>query len=122
MQTFTLFHTVKIALTVLKTYTGFSDRQPVEHLNGNIHYQMFCGIMIDPSFPITNNEIVSTTHNEMASRLDIDSLLEILASCQHCRSFGIRRPPNKYTIWKSLIFPARKEKRRFQGQRCLSSV
>ena len=44
----------KIALMVLKAYTGFSDRQLVEHLNGNIHYQMFCGIMIDPSFPITN--------------------------------------------------------------------
>ena len=29
----------KIALMVLKAYTGFSDRQLVEHLNGNIHYQ-----------------------------------------------------------------------------------
>ena len=42
----------KIALIVLKAYTGYSDRQLVEHLNGNIHYQMFCGIMMDPSFPI----------------------------------------------------------------------
>ena len=25
---------------VLKAYTGFSDRQLVEHLNGNIHYQI----------------------------------------------------------------------------------
>ena len=31
----------KIALMVLKAYTGFSDRQLVEHLNGNIHYQLF---------------------------------------------------------------------------------
>ncbi len=38
----------KIALMVLKAYTGFSDRQLVEHLNGNIHYQIFCGIMINP--------------------------------------------------------------------------
>ena len=44
---------------VLKAYTGFSDRQLVEHLNGNIHYQMFCGIMINPSFPITNYKIVA---------------------------------------------------------------
>ena len=44
----------KISLMVLKAYTGFSDRQLVEHLNGNIHYQMFCGVMIDPSNPITN--------------------------------------------------------------------
>ena len=70
----------KIALMILKAYTGFSDRQPVEHLNGNIHYQMFCGIMIDPSFPITNYKIISAIRNEMASRLDIESLQEVLAS------------------------------------------
>ena len=68
----------KIVLMVLKAYTGFSDRQLVEHLNGNIHYQMFCRIMINPSFPITNYKIVSTIRNEIASRLDIDSFQEIL--------------------------------------------
>ena len=70
----------KIALMVLRAYTGFSDRQLVEHLNWNIHYRMFCGIMIDPSFPITNFKIVSAIRNEIASRLDIDSLQEVLAS------------------------------------------
>ena len=70
----------KIALMVLKAYTGFSDRLQVEHLNGNIHYQLFCGIMIDPSCPITNYKIISAVRNEIASRLDIDSLQKILAS------------------------------------------
>ena len=70
----------KIALMVLKAYTGFSDRQLVEHLNGNIHYQIFCGIMIPPSLPITNFKIVSAIRNEIASRLDIDSFQEILTS------------------------------------------
>ena len=70
----------KIALMALKAYTGFSDRQLVEHLNGNIHYQMFCGIMMDPSFPITNYKMVSAIRNETASRLDIESLQEVLAS------------------------------------------
>ena len=70
----------KIALMVLKAYTGFSDRQLVEHLNGNIHYQMFCGIMMDPSFPITNYKMVSAIRNETASRLDIESLQGILAT------------------------------------------
>ena len=64
----------KIAIMVLKAYSGFSDRHLVEHLNGNIHYQMFCGIMIDLSFPITNYKIVSAIRNEIAFRLDIDSL------------------------------------------------
>ena len=70
----------KIALMVLKAYTGFSDRQLVEHLNGNIYYQMFCGIMIDPALPMTNYKIVSAIRNEIASRLDIESLQEVLAS------------------------------------------
>ena len=70
----------KIALMVLKAYTGFSDKQLVEHLNGNIHYQIFCGIMIPPSLPITNFKIVSAIRNEIASRLDIDSFQELLAS------------------------------------------
>ncbi len=70
----------KIAIMVLKAYTGFSDRHLVEHLNGNLHYRMFCGIMINLSFPITNYKIVSAVRNEIASRLDIDSLQEILAS------------------------------------------
>ena len=49
-------------------------------LNGNIHYQMFCGVMIDPVFPITNYKIVSAIRNEIAPLLEIDSLQEILAT------------------------------------------
>ena len=36
--------------------------------------------MIDPSFPITNYKIISAIRNEMASRLDIESLQKVLAS------------------------------------------
>ena len=36
----------KIALMVLKSYTNFSDAQLIEHLNGNIHYQLFCKLPI----------------------------------------------------------------------------
>ncbi len=106
----------KIALMVLKAYTGFSDRQLVEHLNGNIHYQMFCGIMIDPSFPITNYKIVSAIRNEMASRLDIEFLQEVLAShwkpylenlhvCMTdatCYESHMRFPTDMKLLWESL--------------------
>ena len=70
----------KIGLMVLKAYTGFSDRQLVEHLNGNLHYQIFCGVIIDPSCPMTNYKIVSAIRNEIASCLDIASLQKVLAS------------------------------------------
>lgn len=73
----------KIALMVLNSYTGFSDRHLVEHLNGNIHYQMCCGIMIDSSLPITNYKIVSAIHNEIASLLNIDFLQKILSHTEN---------------------------------------
>ena len=106
----------KIAFMVLKAYTGFSDRQLVEHLNGNIHYQMFCGIMINPSFPITNYKIVSAIRNEIASRLDIDYLQEVLAShwkpyldslhvCMTdatCYESHMRYPTDMKLLWESL--------------------
>ena len=106
----------KIALMVLKAYTGFSDRQLVEHLNGNIHYQIFCGIMIPPSLPITNFKIVSAIRNEIASRLDIDSFQEILAShwkpylanlhvCMTdatCYESHIRFPTDMKLLWESI--------------------
>ena len=106
----------KIVLMVLKAYTGFSDRQLVEHLNGNIHYQMFCGIMIDPSSSISNYKIVSAIRNEIASRLDIDSLQEVLAShwkphlenlyvCMAdatCYESHMRFPTDMKLLWESL--------------------
>ena len=106
----------KIALMVVKAYTGFSDRQLVEHLNGNIHYQMFCGIMIDPSSPITNFKIVSAIRNEIASRLDIDTLQDVLAShwkpyldnlhvCMSdatCYESHLRFPTDMKLLWESI--------------------
>ena len=75
----------KIALLVLKAYTGFSDRQLIEHLNGNIHYQLFCGIMVKPCDPVTNYKIVSAIRQEVAEKMDIASLQEILA--EHWRPY-----------------------------------
>ena len=106
----------KIALMVLKAYTGFSDRQLVEHLNGKIHYQMFCGIMIDPSFPVTNYKIISAIRNEIAPRLDIVSLQKILAShwkpclenlhvCMSdatCYESHMRFPTDMKLLWESI--------------------
>ncbi len=69
----------KIALMVLKSYTNFSDAQLIEHLNGNIHYQLFCGVQIDPLHPLTNPKIVSAIRQELADRLDVESLQLILA-------------------------------------------
>ena len=69
----------KIALMILKPYTNFSDSQLIERLNCNIHYQLFCGVQIDPLHPLTNPKIVSAIRQELAHRLDVESLQLILA-------------------------------------------
>lgn len=68
----------EIALMFLKPYTGLSDDGLIELLNGSIHMQMFCGVLIDPSCPIKDGKIVSAIRNRLARILDIDSLQSIL--------------------------------------------
>lgn len=44
----------KVALAFLKMYTGLSAPKLMDALNGNIHYQIFCGIRISPENQLTN--------------------------------------------------------------------
>jgi putative transposase (fragment) len=68
----------EIALMFLKPYTGLSDDGLIELLNGSIHMQMFCGVLIDPANPIKDGKIVSAIRNRLARRLDIDGLQRTL--------------------------------------------
>lgn len=68
----------EIALMFLKSYTGLSDDGLIEMLNGSVHMQMFCGVLLDPSNPIKDGKIVSAIRNRMAGKLDIKSLQRIL--------------------------------------------
>lgn len=61
----------EIALMFLKPYTRLSDDGLIEMLNGSIHMQMFCGVLIDPSNPIRDGKIVSAIRNRLAPALDI---------------------------------------------------
>lgn len=72
--------TGKLALMFLKSYTCFSDYQLIENLNSNIHYQLFCGIRINPLQPLTNFKIASAIRCEIASLPDIDKQQEVLSS------------------------------------------
>ena len=44
----------KVALAFLKMYTGLSAPKLMEALNGNIYYQIFCGIRISSENQLTN--------------------------------------------------------------------
>ena len=108
----------KIALMVLKSYTNFSDSQLIEHLNGNIHYQIFCGVQIDPLHPLTNSKIVSAIRQELAAHLDIESLQLILAGhwkpylenlhvCMTdatCYESHLRFPTDVKLLWEGIVW------------------
>ncbi len=67
-----------LALMFLKSYVGCSDRKLIDHLNGNIDFQMFCGIFLGPD-RIGNYKIVSEIRCHLARKLDLKSLQEVLA-------------------------------------------
>jgi len=70
----------KVALTFLKMYTGLSCPKLMEQLNGNIHYQIFCDVIIDPLKPLTNYKLLDDVFSELACGLKIQQQQEILAS------------------------------------------
>ena len=69
----------KVALMFLKMYTGLSCPKLMEQLNGNIHYQMFCDVMIGPTRLLTNYKLLDDIMLELAGNLRIQQQQDILA-------------------------------------------
>ena len=69
----------KVALMFLKMYTQLSAPKLMEQLNGNIHYQIFCDIYINPERPLTNYKLIDGIVSELAGSLKIQQLQGILA-------------------------------------------
>ena len=104
----------EIALMFLKPYTGLSDDGLIDMLNGSIHMQMFCGVLIDPSRPIKDGKIVSAIRNRLAPRLDIvrqqsvlykkwDSMLKDKDLCMSdatCYESHLRYPTDIKLMWE----------------------
>ena len=70
----------KLGLMFLKSYTNFSDSQLIDNLNNNIHFQLFCGIRINPLEPLTNFKIVSAIRCEIASLMNTGELQNVLSN------------------------------------------
>jgi len=68
----------KLALMFLKNYSGLSDMKLIEQINGNIHYQIFCNLILQPGQLLTNFKIVSQIRCELAKLLDIDGCEQVL--------------------------------------------
>jgi hypothetical protein len=106
----------KIALMVLKSYTSLSDKDLVAQLNANIHYQLFCGVRLNPLNPLSNFKIISEIRCEIGKKLDIDSSQQVLANhwkpyLAHtslmmtdatCYESAIRFPTDVKILWESV--------------------
>ena len=69
----------KVALMFLKMYTGLSFPKLMEQLNGNIYYQLFCGVIIDPANPMQNPKVLNDIALDLAERLKIQESQNVLA-------------------------------------------
>ena len=69
----------KVALMFLKMYTQLSAPKLLEQLNGNVHYQIFCDISINPLSPLRNYKLIDDIVSELSSKLRIQQQQDILA-------------------------------------------
>ncbi len=104
-----------IALMYLKSYVGCSDKKLIEHLNGNINFQLFCDIFLQGK-RLTNFKIVSQVRTYLSTRLNIYEAQKILAKhwkpfIDHpnimltdatCYETAMRYPTNVKLLWESV--------------------
>lgn len=104
-----------IALMFLKSYLGCSDRKLLEHLNGNINFQLFCDLFLGGE-RLTNFKIISHVRSYLSARLDIKAVQVVLARSwkpwiNHpgvmltdatCYETSMRYPTNVKLLWESV--------------------
>jgi Transposase domain (DUF772) len=102
-----------LSLMFLKSYVSCSDRKLIEHLNGNIDFQMFCGIFLGPE-RIVNYKIVSDIRCYLSSKLNVKELQKVLANAWKpymsqsnimledatCYETSMRYPTNIKLLWE----------------------
>lgn len=67
-----------IALLFLQAYTKLSDRQFIDHLNGNWQWQLFCGIQIPIHQVIRDRNLMSRVRKYVSQYLDLEKFQHIL--------------------------------------------
>jgi len=105
----------KLALMFLKSYSGMSDRRVYEQLNGNIQWQMFCGIFLGPE-KLSDFKVISKIRTELAKKLNIREIQDVLAKSWKpymeqtnivledatCYESYMRFPTNVKLLWESV--------------------
>lgn len=104
-----------LAMMFLKSYVGCSDNKLIGHLNGNLDFQMFCGIYLG-SERIKNYKIVSEIRTLLSGKLKINELQKVLANYWKpymsqtnimltdatCYETSVRYPTNVKLLWESV--------------------
>lgn len=99
----------------LKHYSGDSDRGLLEHPNGNLDRQFFCGIYLGED-RLTNFKVISKVRCELSKRLDMDKVQDALYAHwsghmenKHsivmdatCYESHLRYPTNVKLLWESV--------------------
>jgi hypothetical protein len=103
-----------VALMFLKSCLCCSDKMLINHLNGNIQFQIFCGILLGTE-RIRNFKIVSDIRCRLARDLDIKEVQSVLAlywkpylrdpnimmEDATCYETSMRYPTNVKLLWES---------------------
>ncbi len=96
----------KLGLMFLKHYACCSDERLIEQLNANIHYQIFCDMLLSPGESIKNFKIVSQIRCELAEALDVDRSQKALASGWIAHMKGLDQATTDATCYESEVrFP-----------------
>ena len=104
----------KVALMYLKMYTQLSAPKLLEQLNGNVHYQIFCDISINPLRPLRNYKLIDDIASELADKLRIQQQQDILAEAWKpymkdldtfytdatCYESDMRYPTDQKLLWE----------------------
>jgi len=105
----------KLALMFLKNYACCSDERLMEQLNSNIHYQLFCRLLLGIGEQINNFKIISQIRCELAAKLDIDKVqkclaqywlpymeeLEQVVTDATCYESSLRFPTDQKLLWEA---------------------
>lgn len=104
-----------LALMFLKSYCNCSDKRLIEHLNGNINFQLFCDLLLYGE-RIENYKIVSDIRSYLSNKLDIKKHQQVFASSWKpfmespnlmltdatCYETALRYPTNIKLLWESV--------------------
>ena len=100
----------------LKNYSGLSDEKLLSTLNGSLHYQFFCSVLVDPTDCLKHRQLVSHIRGELAHLLPLEAIQKVLARYWEghmsdtttvlvdatCYESEVRYPTDVKLLWESV--------------------